>query len=197
MTLRALLLPAILATALSASPAVAAPTVDTITGDTRVELSSTFLDALTSLGVTPSPSSPGLIRGTNAIFPIVAGEIDLSNAAGEIAHRGGLNLTAGATTVTISSFVIDTSGDAPVLTGLVKANDSLVARIELFDLALGSPPSAGQGTGVLGSLLIENVDVTLTDTAAAALNEAFGVTAFVEGIPVGTARVRGFTIDRD
>jgi hypothetical protein len=174
----------------------AAPTVNTIGGDTRVTLSSTFLGALDSLGVSASPSFPASIRNGNARFPIPTGEIDAASFKGEIVHDGGLNLRAGALTVNISSFVIDTTGSAPVLTGLVKANDSLVGRIALFDLALGSAPQV-QSFGRYGSLRINDVAVTLNAEAAGALNSAFGVTAFTAGIPIGTARVNTFFYEPD
>ena len=192
--LRTLVLAAALAFA--AGQASAAPTVNTLGGDTRVTLSSTFLGALDSLGVSASPSFPASIRNGNARFPIPTGEIDATSFKGEIVHDGGLNLRAGDLTVNISSFVIDTTGSAPVLTGLVKANDSLVGRIPLFDLALGAAPQV-QSYGRYGNLRINNVAVTLNAEAAAALNSAFGVTAFTAGIPIGTARVNTFYYEPD
>ncbi len=180
----------VLAAALTfaAGTASAAPTVSTIGGETRVTLSSTFLGALGSLGVSATPSFPATIRNGNARFPIPTGEIDAASFKGEIAHNGGLNLTAGATTVNVSSFVIDTTGSAPVLTGLAKVNDSVVGRIALFDLALNATPNV-QSFGRYGLLRIDNVAVTLNAEAAATLNDVFGVTAFTAGIPIGTARV--------
>lgn len=190
--------PLILAAALAfaAGQAAAAPTVNTIGGDTRVTLSSTFLGALNTLGVTASPSFPASIRNGNARFPIPTGEIDATSYKGEIVHDGGLNLRAGALTVNISSFVIDTTGSAPVLTGLAKVNDSLVGRITLFDLALGAAPQV-QSYGRYGTLRINDVAVTLNAEAAATLNDVFGVTAFTAGIPIGTARVNTFYYEPD
>lgn len=173
---------------LAAGAVSAAPTVSTIGGDTRVTLSSTFLGALGSLGVTASPSFPASIRNGNARFPIPTGEIDAASFKGEIVHNGGLNLTAGTLTVNISSFVIDTTGSAPVLTGIAKVNDSLVGRITLFNLALGAAPQV-QSYGRYGTLRINDVAVTLNAEAAATLNDVFGVTAFTAGLPIGTARV--------
>jgi hypothetical protein len=192
--LRPLLLAAALAFA--AGQTVAAPTVNTLGGDTCVVLSDTFLGALQSLGVSASPSFPASIRNGVARFPIPTGEIDAGSFKGEIVHDGGLNLRAGTLTVNISSFVIDTTGGTPVLTGLVKANDSLVGRIALFDLALGSAPQV-QSFGRYGSLRIRDVAVTLNAEAAAALNDVFGVTAFSAGIPIGTARVDTFFYEPD
>lgn len=194
--IRTSLLAAALVATCIVAPALAAPTVTTIAGDTRVELSSTFLSALTSLGVSASATYPARLRGAEARFPIPTGEIDLGSVKGEIVHGGGLNLKAGDLTVNISSFVIDTTGDAPVLTGLVKANDSVVGRIALFDLALGSAPQVNRNP-LFGTLRVENVGVTLTAEAAAALNDVFGVTAFAEGIPIGTARVNTYFYEPD
>ncbi len=181
---------------LPAASAFAAPTVNTTAGDTRVQLSSDFTGALQSLGVSVAPTFPARIRSGNAIFPIPTGEIDLETAKGEIVHNGGLNLSAGGLTVNISSFVVDTTGDTPVLTGLVKANDSLVARITLFDLALNSAPQVQQNA-LFGNLRISDVAVTLSAEAAGALNDAFGVTAFAAGLPIGTARVNTYFYEPD
>lgn len=193
---------AFLSTALAAllclpcAVAGAAPTVSTVGGDTRVVLSETFLGALGRLGVAASPSYPGKLRRGEARFPIPTGEIDLGSARGEIVHSGGLNLQAGGLTVNLSSFVIDTTGDSPVLTGLVKANDSLVARLQLFDLQLTAAPDATQ-TGRVGPLSIRDVAVTLSAEAAAALNDVFNVTAFQAGLPIGTARVDSYFFEPD
>ncbi|MDR0181939.1 hypothetical protein [Lysobacter arvi] len=171
-----------------ASPVFAAPTVSTVGGDTRVELSPVFTGALGSLGVAAAPSYPARLRGATASFPIPTGEIDLGSLKGEIAHAGGLDLSAGALRVNLGSFVIDTTGETPVLTGLVKVNDSVVGRLPLFDLALSSAPVVKRTTRI-GQLRVNDVALTLTDEAAAALNGVFGVTAFTAGIPIGTAHV--------
>ncbi|MGN6152346.1 MAG: hypothetical protein ACTHOH_10115 [Lysobacteraceae bacterium] len=198
MSIRTFVRPLVLAAALAfaGGHAVAAPTVNTLGGDTRVALSSTFLEALRSLGVSASSTYPASIRSGVARFPIPTGEIDAGTYKGEIVHQGGLDLSAGAVTVNISSFVIDTTGATPVLTGLVKANDSLVGRIALFDLALGTAPRV-QSYGRYGSLRIDDVAVTLDAEAAAALNDVFGVTAFTAGIPIGTARVNTYFYEPD
>ena len=182
--------------AVLATPALAAPTVNTRLGDTRVTLSPQFTGALQSLQVNVSTVFPTRLRSGVVDFPIPAGEIDLQSLKGEIVHDGGLNLRAGNTTVTLSSFVIDTTGSAPVLTGLVKANDSVVGRLPLFDIALNRAPSV-RDRGVIDQLEIENVGLTLNAEAAAALNGAFNVNAFSAGIPIGTARVHTLVFDPD
>lgn len=194
-SIRSTVLAASLAAVLSLPVAAsAAPTVNTFAGNTQVTLSNEFVAALTTLGIAPSAEFPGSLVAGRATFPIDAGEFDAGTAKGEIIHTGGLNLRRGGTTVTIATFTIDTIGTQPVLTGIVKANDSIVGRLPLFNLSLPAltlpirpiqfpPPLAPQ----FAQVVIPGVGVTLTATAAAALNEAFGVTAFAAGIPIGTA----------
>jgi hypothetical protein len=97
-----------------------------------------------------------------------------------------LRLTGGGTVVELTQFIIDTADTAPILTGLVKVNDSVVGRLPLFHLAL---PSLTLPLPRSRRITIPGVGVTLTDTAAQALNGAFGVTAFSAGIPIGHATV--------
>ncbi|WP_413624574.1 hypothetical protein [Luteibacter sp. Lutesp34] len=177
-----------------AQPAMAAPTVNTYAGTTAVSLSSALLDALSSLNVSVSRQFPADLNGGTARFPIPTGQIDLGSAHGEIVHAGGLNLKAGATTVTLSDFVIDTTGPTPVLTGLVAANGDVVGRLPLFAITLTRNPVI-RNFGVAGQVSISGASLALTDAAAQALNGAFGVTAFAQGIPVGTASVNAFTLN--
>jgi hypothetical protein len=158
-------------------------------GSTRVALGSVFVGALGSLGVTPGVIFPTTIEGGVANFPIESGILELATAKGEINHSGGLTLSAGGTTVRLTSFLIDTTGAAPVITGLVAANDAVVGRIPLFNLipeGLTLPLSAGAGA-------LRGVRVELNETAAGALNAVFGVTAFTAGFPIGTAEVNVFS----
>ena len=170
--------------------AIAAPTEATSGGNTSVLLAPSFLSALTSLGVAPGPVEPGRIfsrkTGVIAAFPITAGEIDLGALKGEIDHAGGLSLSAGKTKVELTSFIVDLTSAAPVLTGLVIVNDNLVGRLPLFDLNV-----AASGVSAKQQLLkVNNVTVTLTDQAAQALNGVFNINALAKGLPIGTATVR-------
>lgn len=189
MTRSSLLPHCALAVLLMPALAFAAPTVNTLGGDTRVVLSPELVGALTSLNVAVAPTYPAKLKRGEARFPIPAGELDLGTLKGEVAHNGGLSLRAGGTTVDLSSYVIDTTSATPVLTGLVKVNDSVIGRVPLFDLSLPSAPVVRGLHSRAGSLQLDDVQLTLTDEAAAALNAVFAVTAFAEGIPIGTARV--------
>ena len=147
------------------------------------------MGALTSLGVSVRATYPARLRGTHAAFPIPGGELDLGSLKGEVDHAGGLTLQAGATQVNLSSYTIDTTGATPVLTGLVKLNDSVLGRLPLFDITLVSAPVVRGLHARAGSVQLDNVKLTLNAEAAEALNAVFNVTAFQAGLPVGTARL--------
>lgn len=171
-----------------------APTKRLFGGSTTVALSSEFIGAASSLGLSVRTIIPGrTTRRTRVSFPVVAGNIDLETARGEIIHSGGLQISNQMTTVKLSSFIIDTTGDAAVLTGLVEANGSVVARIPLFKLQL--PPLSLPLPDKNGRLEIPDVGVLLTAEAAAALNQVFGVEAFVEDFNIGTAHVGTIAFD--
>ncbi|AXK71174.1 hypothetical protein DWG18_01985 [Lysobacter sp. TY2-98] len=174
----------------------AAPTVSTTGGQTTVQLSPTFTGALASLGVAASASYPARLSGAVAALPIPTGEIDLGTVKGEIVHDGGLNLIAGARRVNISSFVIDTTGPSPVLTGLVKVDDTLLGRLNLFDLTPTSAPQVNR-SAYAGKLRLSGVQAKLAADAAAALNSVFNVSAFAPGLPIGVASVDTSFIEPD
>ncbi len=196
--LRSVLLAIVPALLLSATEASAqtsqSQTFNFINGKTSVQLSPTFTGALTSLNVTPRPIGRAQIVNGFAEFPIIEGTLAVSNARGEVVHQGGLSLTAGTTRVELKNFVIDTTGATPVLTGLVVANNAVVGRIPLFNLQL--PANFQVPLPIFRAfanrlLILSNIQVTLTQQAATALNGAFNVTAFAEGIPIGQATVLG------
>jgi hypothetical protein len=192
--LNALKLASAVAFSFAAIAAQAAPTFSLGYGDTSVKLDPIFTGALQSLNVTPGALGRTHIVNGTAFFPIADGDFDFGTAKGEIAHFGGLSLKAGATFVELRDFIIDTSSK-PVLTGKVVVNDSFVARIPLFDLelpALTLPLATPRSN--YSPLQVPGVKVSLNATAAAALNQVFGVTAFSAGIPIGQAKVNTYAI---
>lgn len=190
-----------------AAPAIAAPSVQLTLGVTQVELSSDFVGALGALGVTPDNVLPGALyatsRGARVAFPIPTGELDGNGPKLEILHSGGLTLTAGSTRVALTSFIIENLGAKLQLTGVVKANDSIVGRIPLFDIELTQAPSLSEPAkrGLFGirssQLSIKGAKVTLAAPAADALNGVFGVSAFTEGFSIGVAEVSARVSDLD
>jgi hypothetical protein len=172
-------------------PAIAAPSADFVGGKTSVTLSSDFVNALTTLKVTPGTVGSGRLKRGVATFPIVSGSGDLGTVKLEVNHRGGLSLKAGSTIVELTDYAITNLDGKPVLTGLVKANDSLVGRIPLFDLGLTEGPKATAAHGDNTQIQLKGVGVKLAKPAADALNSVFKVTAFKEGLNIGTAKVDG------
>lgn len=171
-------------------PAVAAPSADFVGGKTSVTLSSDFVNALTSLKVTPGTVGAARLNRGVASFPIVSGAGDLGSVKLEVNHRGGLSLKAGGILVELTDYSITNFDGKPVLTGLVKANDNLVGRIPLFNLTLTEGPKATSAHGNT-QIQLKGVGVKLSKPAADALNGVFKVTAFKEGLNIGTARVNG------
>lgn len=168
--------------------------VSTETGFTSVALDAGLVAALGSLQVRLTGLSPSTIssqsRGTVS-FPIVGGVFDAASTTGEILHRGGLVFSAGGTSVVLSNFIIEVpSGRTPVITGLATVNGALAGRIPLFSLDL----SAANLNAQRPTLGLGNVKLTLTATAAGALNSSFNVNAFAAGAAVGTAHVGALTV---
>ncbi len=184
-----------------AVPSSAAPSVQLTKGATEVALYASFVDALGSLGVTPGNVLPGsLIPTSNSAkvaFPIPTGELDAAGPKLEILHSGGLTLTAGATRVALTSFIIENLGGNLRLTGVVKANDTIVGRIPLFRVVLTQAPEVIPGSGGAAHLSIKGARLSLTDAAAQALNGVFKVTAFKAGFPIGVAKVSATVRDLD
>ena len=94
----------------------------------------------------------------------------------------------GATKVYLSRFFIDIDA-APALSGKVGTAPGTGDRADLFDLDLsGLRVDAGHHR-----IALSGVTLKLTAGAAAALNGAFGTSAFTEGLVIGTATVRART----
>ncbi len=136
------------------------------------------LEALGSLGVAPGAVSPARSPAPEYSFPI---DTPLRKAlrSGVVGHRGGISLTAGDTTVELTDFDVD------------------LGKRQLFGEVNGAGPVAlldldFAGAGVRfkhGRLAIGPVTATLTDGAAAALNEAFGTDALSSAVVLGKVTV--------
>ena len=125
-----------------------------------------------------SPASGPAVRFT---FPVTGGRVTLSPLGGTIDHSGGilfLNVKNGKK-IEVSWFTIDlTHAD---LTGIVNGNPR--ARVPLFRLDLSHAKlAAGKHTVTAGG-----IGVTLTATAAKALDAALGTKLFSAGLKLGTA----------
>jgi hypothetical protein len=188
----AMMFSAIVTTAVLSSnlSAIAAPSADFVGGKTSVTLSSDFVNALNTLKVTPGAVGSARLKQGVASFPIVSGAGDQGSMKLEVNHRGGLYLQAGSTIVELTDYAITNLDGKPVLTGLVKANGSLVGRISLFNLAPTEGPKVTPAHDNT-QIQLKGVGVKLAKPAADALNGVFKVTAFKEGLNIGTAKVDG------
>jgi hypothetical protein len=168
----------------------AATEVSRLTGtSTSVTLDPATVAALTSLKVKLAPQGTATVSGGEIHFPITGGMAvihkDMSYKPGYIAgvliHQGsGFTLTAGKTTVTLSDFVVDPGNST--LTGTVNGTE------------IGVPLLALNGSGVkitsVGSTVhLDGTVASLTATAAAALDKAFGTTALKAGIELGVVHI--------
>ena len=162
-----------------------------VTGTTTLDLNATTAAALTSLGVTPGVTGTATVSGGDVTFPITGGDAVIhankhyapGYVDGVILHQGsGLTLTKGATTVTLGDFTIDPGHS--VLYGDV---DGTVGAANVPLLQLDGRPLVISSSG--GQVHLDGTIANLTPTAAAALNKAFGVTAFQAGMPLGTAHI--------
>lgn len=165
--------------------AFAAPTAQIIGGLTAVELSPEAVQVFSSLNITLSAIGPATLDlGTGrAEFPIPGGALDLGSLRGDIFHTGGLAFEGPDTTVSLLNFIISTTGQDPVLTALAAVNEDVVDRIPLFKLELTQSLQVSDHE----TLVIPEVNLTLTQDAAVTLNDAFGTTAFEEDFVFGSA----------
>lgn len=170
--------------------------IDALTGDaTTVALDPGFLDALTSLKVTPGVVGDASLKGTDISFPITGGSVTYYDPAsdvrpyvqGNIIHDGsGLSLTAGDTMVELTDFVVDPGTSE--LTGTVSVNGKEAATdAVLFDLdgstlqPLKSNPDK--------SATLEGTTVLLSADAAGLLNDTFGIKDLKGGLPIGISSI--------
>jgi hypothetical protein len=151
-------------------------------GATALTLDPGAAQALASLGISAAPAAPATANTDGSLaFPITGGRVDAKSLAGSITHSGGLTLTKGATAVTVSDFTIETA-PAPKLTALLGTT-----RFDLATLDLSAARVATSGRTVT----VGPVAAKLTKAAADGLNQAFGTTAFAEGLTIGAATVTG------
>lgn len=149
-------------------------------GYTRVAVAPAVYDLIAGAGITPSPTGgakAGAYKGTIAAkFPITG----YSLRGLRIKHKGGLNLSAGSSaTITVSDFNIDLARLR--VSGKVNGTVGNVGRVDLFKVRASDRRDLGA------------VKLTLTKTAADALNATFGVNAFAENATFGYATPKPFS----
>jgi hypothetical protein len=170
--------------------------VDALTGrSTAVTLDAGFVDALTELKLTPSPTGDASISQSGvASFPITGGNVTYYEPGtvspfvqGEIDHDGsGLQLEGGGKTVRLTDFRIDPG--ASVLTGKVTVDGKQAAAdapLFFLDGRTLEPLETNQN----GTAVLEGTTVKFKDESAELLNQTFGTDALKGGLEVGVAKI--------
>jgi hypothetical protein len=165
--------------------------------DTQVTLDAGFLEALTTLGLTPGVTGTATLdaaTGTLA-FPITGGNVDYYDpeedyrpyVQGEINHEGsGITLTAGDIVVGLSDFDIDPGTSR--LTGTVTANGEEVGQ-DIFIFNLDGTTLNPLAEDADGNAVLEGTTVLVSSDAADLLNSTFGTDAVTDELVVGIAKI--------
>jgi len=158
----------------------AAATTLTLNGeDTVLALDSKTAKVLKQNDVSVAPVNPATAGDAGISFPITGGEVDSETLAGTIDHSGGLTFSSGGTDVELTDFVIDTT--AGTLTASLPDGTELVT----LDVDLTGLERSDEG----GAIVLTGIVTTLSDDAAGALNDAFGVNLFEGGLAIGDVTV--------
>ena len=162
--------------------------------DTQVALDAGFVEAITSLGLTPGVTGTATLTDGVLAFPITGGNVDYYDPAedyrpyvqGSISHDGsGITLTGGDKVVGLSDFRIDPGTSQ--LFGTVTLNDELVGNdVYIFNLDGSTLKPLAE---VDGNAVLEGTTVLVSPDAAGLLNETFGVTAVTDQLVVGIAKI--------
>jgi hypothetical protein len=166
------------------APATASATWSKGGSFTELTPNAATVEALVGLGVTPSPA-PGNNPADSFRFPIT-NSFASAIVNRQIRHKGGINLTAGDTVVTLRNFNINT-GWKPNVTGQVLVNGTFPlgeAPIKLLNLSFKGTKVAFGG----GYLRVGPVTGTLSSEAAGALTLVFGAPDLT-GVELGTLQI--------
>jgi hypothetical protein len=137
--------------------------------------------ALAENGLAPSalPGADMLPDGTISL-PVAGVNIDPKTGTGTVDLTGGFTLGSGENAITIDHPQVVVNGDQSGLYAAVNGTRVKIAALEGTGLA----EALKSGTKQLSDLLIQ-----LSPEAAAALNQAGGVSLFVPGTPFGDLSV--------
>ena len=172
--------------------------IDPLTGDvTEVTLDAGFVEALTTLKVTPAPVGDAEVSNDGvASFPITGGDVTYYDPAdpvrpyvqGIINHEGsGLSLeSADGTLVELEDFVID-PGTSELMGNVSVDGKEAASDVVLFDLD-GSTLNPLE-TNPDGSATLEGTTVKLNADAADLLNETFGIKDLAGGLVIGISSI--------
>jgi hypothetical protein len=179
----------------SDSPPKAVASIEDLSGDsTQITLDQGFVDALTSLKLTPGVVGDAeLTSAGELIFPITGGNVTVFTpgevspyVVGQIHHdTSGLSLTAGDTVVELNNLNVDPTVSR--VYGDVEVNDEIVVKnAYLFQLD-GRTLKDLQVEG--DTAVLEGTKVMISPDAAPLLNETFKTDAVKAGLLVGIAKI--------
>lgn len=175
-----------------------AAAIDTLTGkQTAVTLDTGFLEGLTALKLTPATLGGAKLEGAVISFPITGGNVTYYDPAsgvtpyvqGLINHDdSGLQLTgSNGKVVKLENFVVDPAES--VLTGKVTVDDAVFAESAPLFFLDGRTLNPLQVNADAGTAVLQGTTVSLTKTAADALNMVFETDALAEFFTVGIAEI--------
>ena len=178
----------------SASAPKALASIDGLTGEnTAVLLDQGFVDALTSLKLTPGVVGTGELTDGSLVFPITGGNVTYFKPGtvspyviGQIQHEGsGFSLTAGDTKVEITNLNVDPGvsrvyGDVSV-NGKIAASNAYVLTLNGTTLK----PLQSEGD----TAIFEGTKVFISPVAAGLLNDVFKTDAVTKDLLVGIAKI--------
>jgi hypothetical protein len=173
----------------AASSAQAAGGVRITGGHTTVATAPGVAAALISHDIVPVAVLPGVQgarinkSGVTVVFsfPVTGGRLNARRLQATIGHAGGILFLDPVTgkQIEVSSFVINVG--ERVLTAIVNGNPK--ARVPLLRLGLARVRvRAGRH-----DVIVSNIQLRLTKTAAAALDATFGTSLFTAGLDLGSA----------
>jgi hypothetical protein len=176
--------------------------IDSLTGnDTAIALDQGFVDALTTLKLTPGTVGTAKLADGSLIFPITGGNVTVFKPGtvspyviGQVQHEGsGLSLTAGETKVELTNLNVD-PGVSRVYGDVSVNGKTAVTSAYLFQLdgRTLKPLATGSGTATL-----EGTQVKISPVAAPLLNETFKTDAVKPGLLVGIAKITVSTTPGD
>ena len=180
--------PVAAASSASASTATRSAQVRLTGGETTVTTAPGIATTLLGHSIVPIATLPGTegaqLGGGVAVrfaFPVTGGWLNTAKLTGTIWHKGGIlfaDVPAGKQ-IAVSDFVINVHQG--VLTGAVNGNPKVRAPLFQLNLAHATIHKGWHYVQIRGIVL------TLTGTAASALNSAFGTSLFQPGLKLGTA----------
>ena len=168
--------------------------IDALQGEsTAITLDQGFVDALTSLKLTPGTVGEGKLADGALSFPITGGNVTVYKPGtvspyviGQIQHEGsGLSLTAGKTKVELTNFNVD-PGVSRVYGDVSLNGKPVVSSAYLFTLNGNTlKPLASEGSNAV----LEGTKVFISPVAADLLNKVFGTDAVTGDLLVGVAKI--------